>query len=82
MSGDSLPAVRQDTNGDDNPDRSMGFLRPHVGWPRRWPPVSAAPAIGCFARNYPKTGLDIQERFPFSPVTFMPDDEGKYTTGF
>ena len=31
------------------------------------------------AFRFGKAGLGFRERFPFSPVTFVPDNEGKYT---
>jgi hypothetical protein len=30
--------------------------------------------------RFRKAGLNCQEHSPISPVTFMPDDEGEYTT--
>jgi len=34
----------------------------------------------CTVFRYLKAGLNCQEHSPFSPVTFVPDDGGKYTT--
>jgi hypothetical protein len=41
------------------------------------------PAFDCFARSFAlkKAGLSCQERSPISPVTFVPDDGGKYIAG-
>ena len=61
---------------------SFGVLAPiSSGWPRRWPPTSAVPAIGCFARpNSPfRSRTPCQEPFPLSPAGFPSDDEGNYT---
>ena len=40
------------TGGDINPTCHGAFLTPiSSGWPCRWPPTSAVPAIPCFARS-------------------------------
>jgi hypothetical protein len=62
------------------PIAGWAFSRPRLGWPCRWPPAPAVPAIACFARLFRVRGrTPYQEPFPISPVTFVPDDEGKYT---
>jgi len=80
MSGVSLPAVRHATGGDNNPDCLLGVFAPGIsgglvagrrpGRARHWLLRTA-----CFTR----AGLRSQEPFPFSPVSFLPDDERKYT---
>jgi hypothetical protein len=43
----------QITGGDSNPDcLASAFLRRSFGWPDRWPPTFAVPAINCFARSF------------------------------
>jgi hypothetical protein len=43
----------QITGGDSNPDCLVSaFLRRSLGWPDRWPPTFAVPAIVCFARSF------------------------------
>ena len=71
----SHPAVRGVTGGDSSPDRPSGVLAP-IGWgqPCRWPPVPAAPAIGCFARLICEDRTPSREPSPFSTFTFMPVD--------
>ena len=61
------------------------FLTPRkFGWPRRWPPVPAVPAVDCFARPSAPPRLRaignrtrLPKPFPISPVSFLPDDGGK-----
>ena len=46
----------------------------------RWPPTPAVPAF-CLLRTAQllrRSRTPYQEPFPFSPVSFPPDDEGKY----
>jgi hypothetical protein len=54
------------------------------GWPHRWPPTSAVPALSCFARLdcCLDAGLLLSGAFSFSPFTFVPDDERNYTSNF
>ena len=85
-------AVRCATGGDANPDCHWAFLRAHsLGWPRglilepatscdvvagrRLPPcplLVASHGPCCHS----EVGLSYWEPFPFSPFTFVPDDEG------
>jgi hypothetical protein len=78
--GGSLLAKRCATGGDVNPDCSLSgaFATISFGWPRRWPPAPAVPAIDCFARLTVAWKPDSvrQEPFPFSSITSVFDDEG------
>jgi hypothetical protein len=44
------PSGQRDTGGDVNPDCLGVFAPISFGWPHRWPPTPAVPAISCFAR--------------------------------
>lgn len=57
---------------------ASGAFHADFGWPRRWPPASAVPAVSCFARPL-EAGLRTTEPFPISPFAFASDDMGEYT---
>jgi len=61
------PAGQQITGGDVNPDCLDAFASISFGWPRRWPPTPAVPAINCFARLFclEEVGLRIRSLFHF-----------------
>jgi hypothetical protein len=78
----SLP-VRSATCGDINPDRPTDvFASISFGWPCRWPPTSAVPAIHCFARPLLGRPDSVSGAFSFfagqSLFSGVPDDERKY----
>ncbi len=70
----------QITGGDSNPDCPLAFSRLSIGWPGRWPPTFAVPAIDCFARSFAigKPDYFVRSVLLFRRVTFVPDDGGKY----
>lgn len=74
-----LLTVRCTTGGDVNPDCRWAFWPISFGWPRRWPPAPAVPALGCFARTNRKL-ISVSGTFTISPVSFLPDDKRKSTT--
>ena len=84
--GGSLLAKRCATGGDVNPDCSLtdAFTPISFGWPRRWPPAPAVPAIDCFARLTVAWKPDSvrQEPFPFSSVTSVLDDRRNISGGW
>ena len=56
----------QITGGDSNPDCHWRFLTPVLGWPCRWPPTFAVPALPCFARSsLLKSRTQYSEAFSF-----------------
>jgi hypothetical protein len=60
-----------------NPDCLLGVFTPmSFGWPRRWPPTSAVPAFGCFARSSSRGKPDsVLGAFSiFAGQCLMPDD--------
>jgi len=60
-------AGRPITGGDVNPDCLGVFAPISFGWPHRWPPTPAVPAIDCFARLFclEEVGLRIRSLFHF-----------------
>jgi hypothetical protein len=71
----------QITGGDSNPDCPLAFSRLSVGWPGRWPPAFAVPAIGCFARSFAigKPDYFVRSVLLFRRSLSCPTTGGEYT---